>query len=464
MILHDKENQEQTLAAALHAERHKRASLLEYTRKLRSQKQALLKQLHNLEQELSQRTTELKEARHNLGKIHSDMDDELEMAKQIQEGLVPKEFPDMVNVKSAAVYIPTGKVGGDLYDIIITPRQKIAVLIFDVSGHGVPAALIGAMAKMLFAHYIEKTESPADVFRGVNMQLCRFIQTEQYLTAFLGIIDPIKNCMVFSRAGHVPPLVYNTRSGSVTRLDGKGFFIGHSALLNLAEYWEQTIALEPDDKILFYTDGLTEGCSPDGKLYGGERLKAAFASCAHLELNEILDTIIENQIQFCNGAPLRDDFTLLCIEIGDSDYLLADSGFTRADEPNIIIVNQLEDIEKVCAIILKEMDRNGFGDKTIKQFKICIFEMITNAILHGNCGDKGKRVIVFYVVNRNAAAISVIDEGVGYDYTCIPDPILPENRMKDHGRGLYLIHHYLDEVELNSKGNRILGRKYHSRK
>jgi serine phosphatase RsbU (regulator of sigma subunit)/anti-sigma regulatory factor (Ser/Thr protein kinase) len=450
---------EQNILSQTERERWKRLRLLDSYRSNRWELKKQNEKIRELQRTVDSQDVLLKEASYNLSRIHSEMEDELETAKRIQEGLIPHDFPELINVKSAAVYIPTGKVGGDLYDIIITPHQKIGVLIFDVSGHGIPAAMIGAMAKMLFMHYIEKTDSPAEVFREVNKQLCRFIKTEQYLTAFLGIIDPVVNSMVYSRAGHVPPIVYNSVNGSITKLDSKGFFIGHSALLNLAEYWDQTVQLSPGDKILFYTDGLTEGCSTDGKLYGSERLKEIFLKNGNMDLQQLLDFIVMDQTQFRSGAPLRDDFTLLITEVGNSDFLLADSGFTREDGPHILLVYGFNDIERVCSVILREMDKNGFADKKIKQFKICIFEMLTNAIMHGNKGDTSKRVTVFYSVNTFSSTISVIDEGDGFDYNSLPDPLSPENIMKDHGRGVFLIRNYLDYVEYNQRGNRVLGRK-----
>ncbi len=439
-------------------------SLLSSCKRYRDNYTALLEKSKKTEKLLEERSRSVTELTYKLGRIHSELDDEMETAKRIQEGLMPKELPEAVNLRATAIYIPAGKVGGDLYDIIITPRQKIAILIFDVSGHGIPAALITAMAKMLFANAIEKSDSPAEVFREVNKQLCNFIKTEQYLTAFLGVIDPVKNMMTYSRAGHVPPLVFNTQTSSVTKLDSKGFFIGHSALLNIAEYWNNDVQLAPDDKILFYTDGLTEGCSEDGKLYGAERLRDAFIRNGSNDIKILLDKLVEDQESFRQGTPLRDDFTLLCVEIQDSTYLLTDSGFTREDEPNILLVSSLSEIEKICSIILRELDKCGYGDKTIKQYKICIFEMITNAILHGNNNDPSKKAVVFYKVTPISASMSVIDEGDGFDYNNLPDPLSPENRMKDHGRGVFLMRHYFDEVLFNTKGNRILGRKYHGGK
>jgi serine phosphatase RsbU (regulator of sigma subunit)/anti-sigma regulatory factor (Ser/Thr protein kinase) len=433
--------------------------LLRLCRAYRRRQSELLNRQKSMEITRRELTAALKEARYQLGRINSELDEELETAQRIQEGLLPKELPELVNLSSAAVYIPAGKVGGDLYDIITTPRQKIAILIYDVSGHGIPAALIGAMAKMLFAHYIEKTDSPAEVFRQVNQQLCRFIRTEQYLTAFLGMLDPVNNVLTYARAGHVPPLVYHAGDRTVTRLDSKGFFIGHTALLSIAEYCNDTVRLEPHDKLLFYTDGLTEGYNGKGMLYGTNRLKKLFTGCGKADVRTVIEEVVNNQMTFREGTPLRDDFTVLCIQIGDSQRLLADSGFSAEEEPSILVATQLSEIDQVCSVILREMDRHGYPDKNIKQMKICIFEMMTNAILHGNRSSPDKKVLVFYKVAAADVVVSVVDEGGGFDYTAIPDPLSPENRRRDHGRGLFLIRHYLDEVTFNETGNRIMGRK-----
>lgn len=146
------------------AQKLTRSELLQLYNEAVQQNAQLQQENRNLHLTVEERNRELKQVSYNLERVRSDLEDEMEKARRVQEGLLPKELPRMVNVKSASVYIPTGKVGGDLYDIIITTRQKIAVLIFDVSGHGIPAALIGAMAKMLFAHYIEKLQSPATIF------------------------------------------------------------------------------------------------------------------------------------------------------------------------------------------------------------------------------------------------------------------------------------------------------------
>ncbi len=403
---------------------------------------------------------ELHRSKMRLDKAQAAVSEELEIARSVQSGLLPKELPEIINVKTSSIYMPTDKVGGDLYDIFVTPSQKVAILIFDVSGHGVPAALIAATAKMLFAHYIEKLESPSVVFSEVNKQLCQFIQTDHYLTAFLGILDPIRNTMVYSRAGHVKPIVFRSESGSAEFLEGRGFFIGHAALLDIAEYSEQMVSLAPGDKVLFYTDGLTEGSNYQNQFYGSKRLMNAVRQYGALEPDAFLHELLREQTAFCGGHKLRDDFTMLCIKTESAEWLLKESGFSADAAPSVLRASAYADIDGVCSVLLRAMDNSGFSDNDIKRTKVCIFEMLVNAIEHGNQRDPQKRVVILYSIYPEKAMISVIDEGEGFDHTTLPNPLSPENILKDHGRGLFIIHQYMDEVRFNAVGNRILTIKY----
>ncbi len=415
-----------------------------------------------LNQLVADQAKKLRQAKARLDKARAEIDEELEIAKSVQAGLLPGQLPEFVNLKTADTYIPTGKVGGDLYDIIITPTQKIAILIFDVSGHGVPAALIAAMAKMLFGQYIEKLESPSVIFTQVNKRLCGFINTDHYLTAFLGILDPIRNIMVYSRAGHVRPVVHRAATGEVEMLGAKGFFIGHSALLEIAEYSEDVVELAPNDKVLFYTDGLTEGCNSSYEFYGVQRLLDAVKKYGGFEPREFLDSILEDQTAFRRGHELRDDFSMLCIETSSSDWILNESGFTKEDQPSALMASTYVDIDHVCSVILRAMDDNGYRDTDIKRAKICVFEILMNAIEHGNRSDPRKKIIILYKVTPEQLRVSILDEGEGYDYRHLPNPLDPHNLLKDHGRGVFIVREYMDDLMFNAKGNRVLLVKRHS--
>lgn len=410
-----------------------------------------------------EKNRQLIETNKTLQKVKEEIHDELEMAKSVQDSLMPRKLPDFTNIDVSSIYMPAAMVGGDFYDIINTQTRKIAILIFDVSGHGVAAALIGATAKMLFAHYIEKMESPARIFHEVNSKLCGFLKTEHYLTAFLGIMDPIQSRMVYSRAGHVKPIVYHTEKKEVSTLDARGFFIGHSALEDIVKYNEETVLFEPEDKVVFYTDGLTEGCNRSNELYGKERLIKRIKESGHLSPNDLLNEILEDQVRFREGTELRDDFTMLCIQLRDSEYIMRESGFTKEDMPDTIIIYEPYEIEGVCATILRTMDRRGFTDKEINRIRVCFFEMVINSIDHGNKNNPNKKVIILYKITLDKVIISIIDEGEGFDYNCLPNPLDAENLLKESGRGLFIIRNYVDEVYFNKKGNRILVVKYHGR-
>jgi serine/threonine-protein kinase RsbW len=107
------------------------------------------------------------------------------------------------------------------------------------------------------------------------------------------------------------------------------------------------------------------------------------------------------------------------------------------------------------------MDAAAFADDSIRKMKITLTELIANAIGHGNGENHAKKAIVGHVVNRTVATVSIMDEGEGFDPANIPDPTLPENLIKDHGRGLYIVRNYVDEISFNEKGTRVMIRKYH---
>lgn len=400
------------------------------------------------------------EKTHKLKRVYAELSKELEIARTVQDGLLPKELPNIVSMDISTAYIPTGKVGGDLYDILITKDRKIALLIFDVSGHGVPAALIAAMAKMLFTYYLEKGGTPAQIFSEINMRLCKYIQTGHYITAFLGIIDPSSNTMTYSRAGHVLPIIYRNKTKEISYLHADSIFIGHPSLVDIAKYNEESIDLEWQDKLLLYTDGITESINPDGEMYSLKHLNEIVRKSGDADPDTFIKKIVEDNKRFRKGFEIEDDFTLLCIQFGCKDEILKISGFTKEDSPRVVSINSHNEIEGICSIILRELDKKGYPPHHFFQAHLCIHEMISNAIRHGNRYDPDKKVIVLHKVTLEGFSISVIDEGEGFDHKNLPDPLTEENLIKDHGRGLFIVKNYMDEVTFNKKGNRIKATKY----
>ncbi|MBD3343864.1 MAG: SpoIIE family protein phosphatase [Chitinivibrionales bacterium] len=409
---------------------------------------------------IGERTRELSKAHSRLKRAYASLNEELEIAKNVQEGLIPKELPEIINMHSWAVYMPTGKVGGDLYDIIFTPRHKVAVLIFDVAGHGVPASLIAAMAKMLFSQFIEKVESPARIFHLVNKHVSRLIKTGHYLTAFLGIIDPVSHHMVYANAGHSQPIVYRKKEKRLIMLKARGSFIGHTSLADIAEYNDETVQLQTHDKLILYTDGLTEAVDEKDEMYGIKRLKTAVADNGEQPIRDFVGSLLLDLNKFRGSEPLADDFTILSIQLGDPEKILKESGFRKGERPHILVLHTLDKIEDICSRVLEDMDNNGYTGRDIRRTKLCVHEILTNAIIHGNRGDTEKKVVVLFNVDTEKVVVSAIDEGEGFDYIHLPDPLKPENLLKENGRGLFIVKKFMDDVAFNKKGNRITIAKY----
>jgi serine/threonine-protein kinase RsbW len=125
-------------------------------------------------------------------------------------------------------------------------------------------------------------------------------------------------------------------------------------------------------------------------------------------------------------------------------------------------IGYYEEMEKAASAILRSMDSYGYRDEDIRKMKIVLSELMANAIGHGNKLDHSKKVAVGHMVNAQNAVVAIMDEGEGFDPSTIPDPTLPENIVKDRGRGLYIVQKYVDSIEFNSKGNRVrITKKHH---
>jgi anti-sigma regulatory factor (Ser/Thr protein kinase) len=378
----------------------------------------------------------------------------------VQKSLLPDAVPRFVHLDIAVTYEPAESVSGDLYDIIKLNDHTTAFLVFDVSGQGVPAALVASIARMLFTESIKDGRSPSEIFYEVNERLTAHSPPHFYLTAFLGFFDSLNNTLVYSKAGHVPPLLYHESSGEVEWLTGRGSFIGHPALKDMAVYNDEKLVLGNYDKILLYTDGVIESWNADEELFGRQRLYDAVKQYGTRPVHAFVEGISRTNAAFRDPVPLHDDVTIVGIQLGCPEKLISEAGMRKSEYPEVKVIYTYEEIDAVCAAILSELDRHGYPNAFFYWAKLCIYEMVSNALRHGNRFEADKMVIILYTVTCQAFSISVIDEGDGFDYGNIPDPRGSDYIYKPNGRGLFIIRHYMDEVAFNEKGNRIKATKY----
>lgn len=238
---------------------------------------------------------------------------ELQLANAIQSSLFPINLPQVPGVTVAATAVSANEVGGDYCDLFITKYNKLGIAIGDVMGKGVPAALFVAMTYAFVRNYALDLDEPSALVNRVNRGLYPQLElTQQFITFFYGIYDPESGNMVYTNAGHNPPLVYRAATGECESLPVRDFIMG--GMLD-AQYREGVVSLYPGDVALFYTDGLKEGRNRSKEQFGMNRI----INC--LKENHIYDPASIQEIlsyefaEFLDGEPPYDDVTMVVIKI-----------------------------------------------------------------------------------------------------------------------------------------------------
>ncbi len=228
---------------------------------------------------------------------------ELEVARRIQLSILPTVFPASASFRVAARYLPMTSVAGDFYDFLLGDDRQAGLLIADVSGHGVPAALIASMVKMAATSQRALVADPAGLLSGMNAALCGNTQ-QQFVTAAYVHLDSQTGELRYSAAGHPPMLVL--RRGEVTEVEENGLML---AAFSFATYLNAVSSLEPGDRLLLYTDGIVEASNAEREEYGRDRLRALLRQCANLSHHETADRVMSTVQSW--AVSQEDDLTVL---------------------------------------------------------------------------------------------------------------------------------------------------------
>ncbi len=267
----------------------------------------------NLEAKVEERTAELRKALSNLKERDDLIQKQLDMAGSIQRGILPGKINDWNELKFAVKYFSMDKIGGDFYDVHQMENNKIALYVADVSGHGIPAALVTTMAKVSFGNAFLKYDSPKKIFREVNQELLDHVKTQDYLTCFMILIDDEYN-ITYSNASHQKAILLRTSENRIERLDTNGLFIG--AIEDAKEtYEEKTSKLNYGDRLILFTDGIPEATNANKEDYSNERFERIILQNKNLDLREFTNYIIDDLQNFTSGSQIQDDITLLVIEL-----------------------------------------------------------------------------------------------------------------------------------------------------
>lgn len=245
---------------------------------------------------------------------------EVKEAQEIQLALLPQVMPEDATCSFSVRYLPLEAVGGDLYDVFSLPSsapssllssRRYAFLIADVSGHGLPAAFIGAMTKMALASS-EKVD-PAQTLTQVNHVLSDYLPPGRFITSALAFYDTATHALQYCSSGHVPALLFTSALGSVRMLQGQGLPLG---VIKDTTYESTFVTLAPGDKLLLLTDGITETSNLEQEVLGTERCRITFEDAARkFPISHCLEELLRFREQYAGGRILKDDITLLGLEV-----------------------------------------------------------------------------------------------------------------------------------------------------
>lgn len=235
---------------------------------------------------------------------------ELATARRIQQSILPRRPPAVHGLSIATHYNAMAEVAGDFFDFVVTPSGQLGVLVADVSGHGVPAALIASMVKIALAVQENEIHDPGVVLTRMNRALCGRFELA-YVTATFAVIDPAAGTLRYAVAGHPSPLLLRA-GGRLESLDQRGLVLG---FLPDASYSSSVVPdLAGGDRLVFYTDGITEAARADGEFFGDRQFQRVLAGSDWASADRFVPALVDAARRW-SGADFADDVTLVVVDV-----------------------------------------------------------------------------------------------------------------------------------------------------
>jgi phosphoserine phosphatase RsbU/P len=235
---------------------------------------------------------------------------ELQLAREIQESMLPHSLPQLAGIELAVRMIPARMVGGDFYDFVALDDNRLGIAVGDVSDKGVPAALFMAMTRSLMRSEARRAASPLEALRWVDRNLQEMNEAEMFVTVLYGVLSSDTNCFHYVRAGHVLPILCQADGCLVTIATDTGQPLG---VIPDAHFDEQSIQLIPGSTLILYTDGIIDAANVDGELFGTQRLQRTILAWHHEPVDALCNHLLNAVLDHAGTAPQQDDMTLVVV-------------------------------------------------------------------------------------------------------------------------------------------------------
>ena len=375
---------------------------------------------------------------------------ELDVATHIQASMLPCIFPPFPNREEFDVFAsmyPAKEVGGDFYDFFLVDDTHLAVVVADVSGKGVPAALFMVIGKTLIKDHTTQGKDLGEVFMEVNRLLCEGNAEEMFITAFEGVLDLKTGELRFVNAGHETPFICHAGGQYEPYKIRAGFVL---AGMENTRYKMGSVMLQPGDKIFQYTDGVTEATNAENELYGMQRLAAVLNRNADAAPNALIPAVKADIDAFVGSSPQFDDITMLSLEFKK-----------KLSDPNeLTITAATENIPKVTAFVEERLEALGCPIKTRTLFSVAVDELFGNIARYAYDDVTGSATVrVGMEEAPSAACVTFIDHGKPYDPLAKPDPdvTLSAEDRPIGGLGIFMVKKTMDKVTYDYKdGQNVL--------
>ena len=405
-------------------------------------------ELGMLAQTFNKMTAELKAAIGEYNREHSEKERisaELNIATEIQTSMLPHRFSAFPGCFDLyASMRPAKEVGGDFYDFFSIDEDNLAVVVADVSGKGVPAALFMVVSKTLIKYNACSGKSPKEVFETVNDMLCEGNDTCMFVTAFMGFYNVPSGKFIYVNAGHNPPLI--KRGGG-----GYEFLKSEApcpilAWLKSSRYREYELDLQAGDAIYMYTDGVTEAVNRDYVLFSEERLLETLNKYADYQPKELLFTIKREIDVFADGASQADDITMLGLRINEIP--------SKPTMKKLSVKASVDNLDKVIYFVNAELDARNCSQKLRGEIDIAVDEVFVN--IAGYAYPEVDGDVNIFISVDNEAVIRFEDAGIPFNPLKHAAPNIEQPLMEREigGLGVYLVKRLMDKVEYVRDGDK----------
>jgi serine phosphatase RsbU (regulator of sigma subunit)/anti-sigma regulatory factor (Ser/Thr protein kinase) len=375
---------------------------------------------------------------------------ELEVARLIQQNFLPKELPDLPGWQVAAYYRPAREVGGDFYDVIPLSDGRVAFVVGDVTDKGVPAALVMSATRSVLRASAQRLIEPGIVLERVNEHLCPDMPAKMFVTCLYGVLDPATGLLRFANAGHDLPYV-KTADG-VVELRARGMPLG---LMPGMAYEEKEAVLQPGESVLLHSDGVVEAHDPERDMFGFPRLKETVADAPGGQA--LIDRVLADLDAFTGpGAEQEDDITMVTLErsAGGRMVQLPPNGRVLAE---FELQSQPGNEREAIARVEEALAGLGIADARVQRLKTAVGEATMNAMEHGSEYRDDRPVSIKVLQAEDCVSVQVTDRGGGTELPPAEAPDLEAKlagEQKPRGWGLFLIEKMVDEARVTGEGGK----------